>query len=76
MNVPLIPPLSVIETLIFVKKVLAQSHFFYLSLHFDRIKKGHKIKQKQILKKKSSGCNKIFLLGKKLQVFLPLLPTK
>jgi hypothetical protein len=40
MNVPLIPPLSVIETLILSKRFWLKAIFFYLSLSdFDRRKR-------------------------------------
>jgi len=55
MNVPLIPPLSVIETLILSKRFWLKAIFFYLSLHFLIEEKGHKIKTKNKSKEKVFG---------------------
>jgi hypothetical protein len=65
MNVPPIPPPSVIETLILSKEFKGSKPFFsYLSLSILISKKATIFKKENKNKKKSSGCNS-FLTRKK-----------
>ena len=71
MNVPLIPPLSVIETLILSKRFWLKAIFFIWAFLILIEEKGHKIKNKKQIKRKSLRVvTKNFCLEKS-NVFLP-----